>query len=449
MSILEKVDAFSREYGLLPRSGWLLAAVSGGADSVCLMDLLDLLQERWGYRLAVCHFDHGLRGAESREDALFTERLAQERGLPFFGGSGDAAAESRRSGCGLEESARTLRYAFFADCSRRLEGARVATAHTADDNAETLLMHLLRGSGLRGLGGIPPRRDEYVRPMLTVTRRQVEDWLGERGIPHREDSSNDLDDNLRNRIRHRVTPALAALSPRWASNASRAALDARGDEEMLEEQAAAFLRANRRGDRLPVEPLRALAAPLRRRVLRAMAPEALSREQTLALEALALGPDPSASLDLPGGRVSRDYGELLFGDTRRPESFVPRTLAPGETVSIPELGLRVSLVEAKNAEKNGPVYNSFTDCLFKKSAICGMITIRPRGPGDTLKLPGRGTKTLKKLFTEEKIPRLRRESIPVAADGNGVLAVRGLGVDARAAAGPEEAALILHWEDEP
>ena len=233
--------AFADRYGMLPPGSTVICALSGGADSVCLLHwLLSLAAERQ-LRVCAAHFDHRLRGAESERDAAFAARFCESRGVALFSGSGDAAAWAAERGLGTEEAARELRYAFFEKTAAELPGSRVATAHNADDNAETLLMRLGRGSGLRGLGGIPPVRGIYIRPLLQTERSTILRYLRENELEWVEDSTNREDAYTRNRLRHRVLPLLREEYPGFVRSVSACADRLREDEAYLSAQAAALL----------------------------------------------------------------------------------------------------------------------------------------------------------------------------------------------------------------
>ena len=197
----------------------LLAAVSGGADSMCLLALL--LDA--GLDVTAAHFEHGIRGEESLRDLHFVENYCRTRGVPCLTGRGDAPACAEENGLGLEEAARMLRYAFLERCADEIGADWILTAHNLEDNAETVLFHLARGSGTAGLRGIPVRRGRILRPLLGVSRAQIEAYLLETGTPHVEDGSNREDQYARNLIRHRVMPALRDINPRFPEAAARAA----------------------------------------------------------------------------------------------------------------------------------------------------------------------------------------------------------------------------------
>ena len=218
---------------LLPREGLILCAVSGGADSVYLLCRL----REMGYPVAAGHYNHGLRGAEADRDEDFVRKLCRRLDVAFISEKGDTAAYAAEHGLGLEEAGRQLRYAFLERTADRIGAAAIATAHTAGDNAETILLHLARGAGLKGLGGIPPRRGRIVRPMLGLTRREVEAWLRERGIGYVEDSTNASGDFARNRVRRDAVPALESVNPAFLRAAGQTAVLLREDEAFLEDMA--------------------------------------------------------------------------------------------------------------------------------------------------------------------------------------------------------------------
>lgn len=443
---LAAVAGFADRYGMLPAGCRVLAAVSGGVDSMCLLTVLTVLAKERGFTLYAAHFDHELRGAESRRDAEFVSAYCEKAHIPCLVGGGDVAGAAAERKAGVEETARELRYAFLESAADRFGADRIATAHTADDNAETVLMNLTRGAGLSGLAGIPPLRGRIVRPMLRTTRSMVEHYAAENGIPHVEDSTNENNLYTRNRIRHLVVPVLKEINPEFSGTVSRFSALAAEDNACLEELADRFLRDTAEGNRLPAAALAALPRPVSSRAVRSMCGRPLPQEAVESVLALCSSNDPSAEADLPGLRVRREYNSLVFG-ADEPGSFAPFSLAPGETVVCGELGLRFS---CKKMPLNETIYKSFNIFVFKFQEICGNITVRPRSPGDAIRLAGRnGTKSLKKLFIEKKIPASRRGLVPVVADEEGPVAVYGFGADLRVAAQPGDDVLKLVIEEIP
>lgn len=402
--MLNKIDGFIQRYDMLRKGDTVICAVSGGADSVALLFALYLLRDKLDVTVKAAHFNHKLRGAESDADEMFVRELCQRYDIELFVGSGEVRSGKK----GLEAAARDARYAFLTG----LPG-KIATAHTANDNAETLLMHLTRGTGLKGLGGIAPVRPPLMRPMLTVTRQEVTDFLEEYHLPHREDSSNASDAFLRNRLRHHVMPLLEAENPRLAENLSAAALRLRQDEECLAEAAFTAYPPE-------VEQLRAMHSALRSRVLERFLKDSGVKEpeaEHIALaESLVFSQRPSAYAVFPGGVIVRRCYGVLQAQTQ---------LLPMETIAIQcpgqwEIGnLRISCRPAEQIL-----------CTSRTMTVrpCGTLVLRPRQTGDAIRLPG-GTKSLKKLFIDRKIPAACRDHIPVLADEAGIVGVYGIGVN--------------------
>ena len=299
------------QYNMLPEGCAVLCAVSGGADSMCLLYWLNELRAARGFSVFAAHFEHGLRGEESLKDAVFTQEQCAAIGIPCELGSGDVAAFSRRERIGIEEAARLLRYRFLEETAERLGCDRIATAHNADDNAETILMNLCRGAGTRGLAGIPPVRGKLIRPLLRTDRSEIEEYLRQHGIAHREDSSNRTDTYTRNRFRHLVFPILKEENPSVLQAFGRTAELMREDDACLCRMAEAFLKENYDGESLSGRKLSQLEPAIASRVLRILCGTGLSRERTQALLAFAQGTEPGV-LEIPGRKIIRKRGRLYF-----------------------------------------------------------------------------------------------------------------------------------------
>jgi len=429
--------AFSRRFVPDLPGSTVLCAVSGGADSMCLLSLFLEAREALALRVLCAHFNHRLRGEESDRDEAFVRDWCREREIPFFAGSADVAAAARRSGTGLEETARALRYAFLEETAAARGADYIATAHNAGDNAETFLLNLARGAALKGLGGIPPVRGRLIRPLLGMTRAEIEAYLNARGVPHVEDSTNREDCCARNRLRRHVLPVLRELNPAFEAHVEQTCALLRQDEDCLDGLAEDFLRDHWRNGRLPVTELNALHPAVFARVVRRACDRPLSAEHVDMLSRLCRSGGPHAAADLPGQRVFRAYDALVFSE-KTPPPIRPVRLRPGESVRL-EQGYRVS---CSLPEIVPEVYSSLNTFFFQCENICDNIWVTSRAEGDAVRLLGRGcTKSLKKLFSEARIPPARRASIPVLRDGRGVLAVFGFGADERCAARPGDLAL--------
>ena len=454
--MLEQVKALTTEYDMFPRGGKVLCAVSGGADSMCLLHLAWSMAEAGGFQVAAAHYHHGMRGAAADADAAFVETFCKERNISCVVERGDVYGQAQRLGLGVEETGRRLRYEFLRRTAEELGCNRIATAHNADDNLETLLLHLVRGAGLHGLAGIPPRRGEIVRPLLTTSRSDIEAYLAEHGLTHVEDCTNADESYARNRIRRQVVPVLRQLNPRLTESAAETMGYLRSDNDYLNAQAAAACaHARWAEDDLVIEAryiaqLPAAIAPrAARRMLEMMGDgnTDCSAAHLKAIVDLATGEDPSAVAFLPHGRlVQRVYKDLLF--TTQSEPLPPFSPTPlnldGETA--PEgtpWRCRCWATTCPAEGEPGVLY-------LAREAVEGELVLRPRQTGDEIALPRRGgTKTVKKLFIDEKVPRRQRERVPVLTDSQGVAAVAGFGPDKSRLARPGQPSYeLIFWKKE-
>ena len=403
--MLNKVSAFIRQYDQIQPGDSVVCAVSGGADSVALLWALYLLREKLDFSLSAAHFNHGLRGEESDRDQAFVEELCSRYDIPLHIGTGNVQPGNK----GLEAAARDARYAFLESIP-----GKIATAHTADDNCETVLMHMIRGTGLKGLGGISPVRGNVIRPMLTVTREEVESFLQEYHLSHIEDSSNQTDVFLRNRIRHRLMPLLQEENPKIVENLTYMALRLRQDEQMLQQLTCEPLPA--------VSELRQMPSSILSRYLASFLqqcgvaePEA---EHIALARSLVFSEKPSAQGDFPGGvTLCRMYDHLVKQE--QPSQLQTQQLTCPGCLLIPQVGIRII---CEPSQSNVLQWDRFT--VYPK----GKVVVRARQSGDTMRLQG-GSKSLKALMIDRKIPAKERNQIPVIADEDGVLAVWGLGAN--------------------
>ena len=445
MNVRAAVLRSLREYDMLSGAHTVVCALSGGADSVCLADVLLSLAPELGFRLECAHFNHMLRGAESDRDERFVRDWCAGRGLTLHIGRGDAAAAAARLHAGIEEAARDLRYSFLEGLGDN--GVRIATAHQADDQAETMLLNLLRGSGLKGLCGIPPVRGRVIRPLLSVTRADILDYLRVRGLSYVEDSTNAEPLCARNRIRSEVLPVLRELNPSFSAACVRASRLLREDESCLTSLAEREVTLEDGACVFSAPELTQLPAALASRAVRQACESfgvKLQEKHVAGVLTLAAAADPHGRLDLPKGLSARRHRERL--EIRRtaagnaPVPFSPVELEFGKWTRLNEPDVDVFWGPEPETAK---IHGKFTTFFFKKSQICGRILVRPRMAGDHLRMAGRCGKSLKKWMTELKIPPESRYSVPVFSDEKGVLAVLGIGQDVRAAASPQTADAVL------
>jgi tRNA(Ile)-lysidine synthase len=241
--LFEKFIRTIKNQHLISQGDFVLISVSGGADSLALLHLLLEVASRYRLQLAVAHYNHRLRGKESEEDEQFVRQLAKDTGLDFFVG-GDRERSLQHGSGNLEERARQCRHNFLLESAQKIQAQKIALGHTSDDQAETILMRLLRGSGSVGLGGIPPvRQGLWIRPLLRISRREILDYLNEKKVTWREDSSNAGDAHLRNRIRHHLLPWLEKeYNPNLRNTLSETADTLREESEALRILACTFLK---------------------------------------------------------------------------------------------------------------------------------------------------------------------------------------------------------------
>ncbi len=443
MSCIEKVRDYIRVRRLIAPGTRVLAAVSGGPDSMALMAILSSLASGLRIELAAAHFDHGIRDEADRERAL-VERAARRLGIPLFLGSGDVPAESRRTKKGLEETARTLRYRFLEDAARAWNADSVALGHSRDDQAETILHHILRGSGWRGLLGMSPRRGLFVRPLLACRRTELRAYARRRRIPYAIDRSN-LDNRfLRNRIRNRLIPSLE----RGYNPAATQALIRLGENlaegwEALEKPLRELLPgAEPSGEvAFPVASVAPLAdfqiyllmdLALRERfgVL-----QDVERPHFDAAKRLIRSGRSGKRVRFPRGIVARiEHGRLVMS-----KSAAPRP-APGEVIiagpgthPLPwwDLAAAVERVDARLVDpRSGAAEGCFAGVAFP-------VRVRAKRPGDRIVPFGmRGSKKLSDLFIDRKVPLSRRGAIPVFEDARGVFWVPGVAAAERTRIAP-------------
>lgn len=433
--------SWCRENALFSPGQRVICAVSGGADSMALLWCLWTLRQTLGIEVEAAHFDHRLRGAESERDARFVREFCEKHGIVLHFG---AAATDAYAASGVEETARRLRYAFFDT----LACDRIATAHNADDNAETVLLHLLRGTGLRGLCGIPPVRGRIVRPLLFAPRTEILEFLHAEGIEFVEDSTNAADDCLRNRLRHGVMPWLYAEAPALPAQLVRQTALLRSEDEFLDAQACALL-VQEQENLWRCAPLQAAPAVLQRRalrvLLRAYYPADLALEHIEAVRGLLTAASPSAQVSLPQGLCARRvYDCLSVQPEVQPEAFYARLNFSGET-RLDAQGIKILCTVTDFFEKTEKIPFQFA---IKYDMIKNhTVVVRSRRPGDTI-LRGTHRASLKKLFIDRKIPKYLRGTLCVFESEGKILAVEGIGTasDCRPLAG--EPALIIQIEKE-
>ncbi|GLB24348.1 tRNA(Ile)-lysidine synthase [Lacrimispora xylanolytica] len=410
----------------------VIVALSGGADSVCLLVVLNECKDELGISLKAVHVHHGLRGREADRDSEYAKTLSQSLSLPFSCVHVDVTGYAREHRLSVEEAGRLLRYEVLENERLSFGGNKIAVAHHKDDQAETILHHLFRGTGLKGLGGIRPERDRIVRPLLSVGKTEILAYLEEKGISYCEDSTNAHTDYARNRIRGILLPAIKKeINQRAEDNIIHAGEMAAKADEYFEKQAEKFLKewAVLKGDEngalrsigVKTEGLILEEDIIRTYVLRAMirlvsgSMKDISMTHVEGTKAL-LWAQSGRQIDLPGGRIALRSSDYLWIKNKMKNETVDN---PND-ILLPQVDFQVfPYKKGQEIPKNG--YTKWFDYDKIKCAL----SVRYRQTGDYLTLTGGGRKTVKAFMIDEKIPREERGKIPLIADGSHVLWVIG------------------------
>ena len=424
---MKTVTDFISRYELIIPGMKILCAVSGGADSMCLLHYLISHQAELGIEVVAAHYEHGIRGEESLRDSSFVTSFCREAGVQLVCEHGNVPAYASAHSLGMEEAARLLRYDFLNRAAQSSGTDRIATAHNKNDNAETLLLNLTRGSGAAGLCGIPPMRGNIIRPLLAVSRQEILSYNAAYGVPFVEDSTNLSDDYTRNMLRHHVLPVLEEINPAFTDAALRTSELLRADELHLQREAKTFLEAHTREDSIPCDALLQLDRAIQSRALREVLPQAVGAKHVDAILSL-LKKDGLCYCDVPGARVRKEQGRLWFdkGDGQPVGEYC---VPPEGELLLPSQRLKV---RSEITEYHGEVHDLFNTFYLNCGEIYGNLLLTSPRPGDALRILGRGcSKTLKKLFTESGFTQRQRQEALVLRDDAGVLAVRGLAIAER------------------
>jgi len=446
-----KVIDFVRKQVLVSAGVKLVIAVSGGADSVCLLHILARHRDDLDVELHAAHLNHQLRGKESDADAVYVSGLAKKLGVPATIECRDVATYRDRKGVSLEEAAREVRYKFLAHVAERTGASSVVTGHTCDDHVETILLHLLRGTGTAGLRGLKSRSQlprygrsgglEVVRPLLVITRQETIAYCRRHRLAPRTDSSNESLHFLRNRIRLELLPILRSYNPGIDQVLLRLADIAGDDISFIEKQASLPWPdlAQKDGEALYLDVNKMLALPraLQRQVFRKAVKELrgdLKDVEAEHIEAMveSLSKPAGKTFHLPDGlTLSNEYGRMVMTLTQAPACPLP-PLAPMSDINIPGetilsgWRIRADVVQQPVNSDNGLIASFDLDKVGKK------LVVRRRRPGDRFQPLGMNqTKKLQDFMVDAKIPRAWRDRVPLVSSPKQVLWVVGWRIDDR------------------
>ena len=449
--MFQKVSSYVNQHHMLTQGDGIVAGVSGGADSVCLLFVLRKIQESLGGKLYVAHVNHGLRGEEALADQEFVRRLCQDWQLPFYLKSVDLRKIAREKKLSEEEAGRLVRYDFFRQVAEETGAAKIAVGHNANDNAETLLFHLIRGSSLKGLGGISPVQGAVIRPLLCVRREEIEQYVKENGLDFCMDNTNLEDTYTRNRIRHKLLPLMEEINPGVVEAIGRAANDCAEAADYLkaeaEEAFSKFVIKSQSFKQLEIrkEAFAVLHPAVADELLiKALSEVSGSRKDIGAvhigaLRALWAG-ETGKVLNLPYGVMAENqYGTLIFYKNHKNKKETRESLMEYETIlALPENkeedkageislpnGDKIQYV-VENYEKNMKIpKNRYTKWL-NYDIINGTLRFRTRRTGDWIQVfADGGRKKLKDYLVNEKIPRSERDKLVLLAEEDEVLWVVG------------------------
>jgi tRNA(Ile)-lysidine synthase len=437
MELADRVLKTIDKYSMLAPGDKVLIGLSGGPDSVCLSLILDELKDNFNISLHAVYINHGLRPEEAAQEEEFCRAFCAERGMEFHLRRIDLGG----SGCrgNLQEMARDMRYRIFGEVSSETGATRVALGHNADDQAETVLMRLVRGSGRRGLSGIPPVRGNIIRPLIETARRDIEQYLRSRGPqPYMTDSSNLYGSYHRNRLRRDIMPLLRELNPSVVEDICRCADIFRDEDEYLEIEVTKTLmrlisRKNDKGIELFLGPMEVIRRPLLRRVLR-RALDSVSSLRGVSFQniediiELILKRRSGDRIILPRNvRAVREYS-LLKITSERPVRVAETALpVPGEA----GVGEGVT-IRAMIEERRGEYTDSRCEVFLDADLLAFPLKVRARADGDYFFPAGFGKKKkLQDYFVDEKVPRDMRDSVPVVLSGDDIIWVAGFRSDDR------------------
>lgn len=443
--MIESVKAAVKRYNMFSGERIVTVALSGGADSVALLLALLEIKDEFGLTLSAAHLNHCLRGKESDGDEEFVRSLCEALGVTLYCERADVASAAAANGESIELAARKARYAFLERVSEGL----IATAHTANDNIETVLHNMARGTGLSGICGIPPVRGNIIRPLIFVTRTEVERYCAEKGVSYRTDSTNSSDEYTRNRIRHGAVPVLERVNSAAVKNTALLSERLRVDADFLEtETNKAFDNCFIDGG-LSADGLLKLHPAIMTRCI------ALLCERTLGLTLEHTHIELIVEMLQNGGNrqsVLKDcFAEVKSNVLRfcKPLEDPIAYLYDVDSYPFSAKGVALRVETAENFKNlvtvNSLLLKNAVDC----DKICGRLKLRSRLPGDSISPVGRGvTKSFKKLFNENNIPLRVRDRLPVLADEKGVIWLSGFGADGRAAVSENtKKVLVIEEED--
>lgn len=445
MNFEQKVKRFIEKYHMLSEGAGVLVGLSGGADSVALLEVLCALREHWKLRIAAVHVHHGVR-QEAWQDVELCKNLCAEKEIAFYCEYADVPKLAREWGLSVEEAGRKVRYMLFEKYRQQLELDFIAVAHHQNDQAETMLFQLFRGSGLRGLSGIPVQRGCIIRPLAGVSRLEIEEYLESRQQDYVVDATNLTDVYTRNKIRQHILPLAEEIAPGAIENMNRAGAQLREIQEFMQEQAESFLEKNSQREQnsealhIQVAALKAVHPALQKAVIMTAIEQAFHSRRDITekhVEAIRdlLNKGGEKVVNLPkAGVVIKTYERLTFLQKTATEEcaslvFEQLEIRPNATYVLSDGRILKTELILENKMQNIPK----SDCLkwFDYDKISGALALRNRTKGDFLTINEEGArKKLQDYLVNEKVPKNVRDELLVLADGQHIVWVPGMRISA-------------------
>lgn len=415
------------KHHMLQTGDMIVVGLSGGADSVCLTHFLLSLKQDYNLKLILAHVNHGIRGDEAMRDENFCREFAERLHIPFNVLRADVPQECKKTGESEEECGRRIRYEFF----NSLAGSKgkIATAHNLNDSAETVMLNILRGTGLKGLCGIPPVRDNIIRPLISVSRCEIEDYCKENSLDFIIDSTNLENEYKRNKIRNTVFNEFKLLNPSFLAAFSRLIENLSDDEEVLCDITVEKLNYCKTKNGLDEQKLSALPASIKRRVIYKALSEFSDKDiSSVHIDDIQNIIGTGKSIVTSGGICVKSYhGLLIFGsDNKAYEPFSVDFDITKELCKYPYGTVKIQILHQKDLQNfNKELLDNAVDC----DKIVDNLILRSRGEGDAFRSAGRHiTKSLKKLFNEKKIAPFKRNAVPVLSCGENIVWIDSFGV---------------------
>lgn len=437
---------------MIDKGGSIVVGLSGGADSCALLHFLVSLRDEYGLDIYACHVNHGIRGKEAERDEHFAEEFCKTLGVKLFTLHADVTGEAKKRGIGTELCGREIRYAFFEETAKKY-GAKIATAHTASDNAETILLKLTRGSGINGLCGIPPVRDNIIRPLIESSRDDIENYCSRYGISYVTDSTNLTREYTRNKLRLDVVPVLKEINPSLENSLTAFSDRMREAYSYIRKNALELLSKAKCEGGYSAEALVSADEALFSEAVRIIFEEFDIIPEARHIELIRKIVYNGGAVEIRRNVFAISDGKILKAVFRAKEKPKKNTdvfvFENGRTVCIADKKITPLVMDADEFNKRKKINkNLFYNSLdYDTISLTGVF--RTRRSGDVFSLPKRNvTKTVKKLFTEMKVPEEKRDSIVMLADGSEIMWIEGTGASERCKVSEDTSRVLVILTDE-